>query len=86
MSLLNPTCGFRGKAWLERFLRAAEYPPHEGRALVIRLFGETSPPARQIRARSNIPAAACGHFVMRSAAYQAVIDGLISDLPLLTHE
>jgi hypothetical protein len=66
--------GFLGRAWLERFLRAARYPAAE------KLLDELCPalPARPKpeRVYENLPAPTYDQFVMRQQAFAEVIDGL----------
>jgi tetratricopeptide (TPR) repeat protein len=71
--------GLMGKPWLERFLHAARYPIHEGRALIAQYFPPQHASARPM-IRPNLPVPTYSQFVMRSAAYQAVLAGLRSEL------
>lgn len=72
--------GLLGPLWLERFLAAARYPVYEARELAARLF----PVALASQSRGgqpNLPPPTYMRFIMRRAAYEAVIAGLSSALP-----
>jgi tetratricopeptide (TPR) repeat protein len=73
--------GLMGRAWLERVLKAAQYPPFEARALAARLFPEAVPPAtHKPSVRINLPPPSYARFVMRRAAFDAVLAGLRGNL------
>lgn len=73
--------GLMGRRWLERFLEAARHPANEARALAAQLFPEQERPRPPGVSKPNLPAPTYIRFVMRRAAYDAVIAGLRSDRP-----
>ncbi|NTU84706.1 MAG: hypothetical protein HGA45_35970, partial [Chloroflexales bacterium] len=71
--------GLMGRQWLERFLEAARVPAYSSQALVARLF-PAQPAARERVARPNLPPPTYARFIMRGAAYGALMEGLGSAL------
>lgn len=66
---------YLNRTWLERLLRTARYP--EAAELIERLFpSEATPPAGSGRIYSNLPPPTSSQFVMRTAPYNAVLEGL----------
>lgn len=75
--------GLMGRPWLEKILQAARFPHYEAKFLIERLFADTDATlTRSSAARPNIPPPTYSRFIMRNAAYNAVLAGLASAMPL----
>jgi len=74
--------GYMGPLWLEQFLRAARFSAYEAQALASRLFPNPAARSHTPAPRPNLPPPTYSRFIMRCDAYDAVLDGLRSALPL----
>lgn len=73
--------GLLGRLWLERFLDTARLSAASARELTTRLFPEL-PVAHERVTRPNLPPPTYSRFIMRRAAYDELMEGLRSALPV----
>jgi hypothetical protein len=73
--------GLLGRLWLERFLEAAQQPLAIIEALSARLFPQQLVQRERVP-RLNLPPPTYTRFIMRKAAYDGLMAGLRSDLPV----